>query len=103
MESCLEVMKRLGAELVDPVDLEEKFDETEGEVLYTEFKADLDTYLAGLGADARVRSLKEVIEFNQKNADRVMPFFGQERMLRAEAKGPLTDPAYLQALETNTA
>jgi amidase len=101
MESCLDVMKQLGAELVDPVELEEKFGETELEVLNYEFKADLNAYLAGLGPDARVHSLKEIIEFNEQNADRVMPYFGQERMIQAEAKGPLTDDAYLKALETN--
>lgn len=101
MESCLEAMRHLGAELIDPVELEEKFSETELEVLLYEFKADLNTYLAGLGPDARVHSLKEVIEFNEKNAERVMPYFGQERMIQAEAKGPLTEEAYLKALETN--
>jgi amidase len=94
-------MKQLGAELIDPVDLEEKFSETEMEVLYYEFKADLNDYLAKLGAEAPVHSLKEIIEFNEKNAERAMPYFGQERMLKAEQKGPLTDEAYLKALETN--
>ena len=101
MESCLEVMKQLGAELIDPVELEEKFEETEIEVLHYEFKADLNAYLAGLGPDARVHSMKEIIEFNEKNADKVMPYFGQERMVEAEAKGPLTEEAYLKALEIN--
>jgi len=101
MEACLEIMRGLGAELVDPVELEEKFSETEMEVLLYEFKADLNAYLAELGPEARVHSLKEIIEFNQQNADRVMPYFGQERMLIAEEKGPLTDEAYLKALETN--
>jgi amidase len=101
MESCLLVMKDLGAELIDPVDLEEKFSETEMEVLLYEFKADLNAYLAGLGPQAPVHSLKEIIEFNQQHAAQVMPYFGQERMLQAEAKGPLTDEAYLKALETN--
>ena len=101
METCLEAMKHLGAELVDPVELDEKFGETELEVLYYEFKADLNAYLSGSGADARVHSMKEIIEFNEKYAARVMPYFGQERMLAAEAKGPLTEEAYLKALETN--
>jgi amidase len=65
MESCLEAMQRLGAELVDPVKLEEKFSKTEFEVLKYEFKADLNAYLAGLGPHARVHSMKEIIEFNR--------------------------------------
>jgi len=101
IDSCLQVMKALGAELVDPVELEEKFGETEMEVLLYEFKADLNAYLAALGPDARVHSLKEVIEFNEQNAARVMPYFGQERMIQAEAKGSLSDQAYLKALQTD--
>ena len=101
MESCLEAMKWLGAELIDPVDLEEKFSETEMEVLLYEFKADLNAYLAALGSESPVHSLKEIIEFNQQHAAQAMPYFGQERMLKAEEKGPLTDDAYLKALETN--
>ena len=101
IDSCLQVMKALGAVLVDPVELEEKFGETEMEVLLYEFKADLNAYLAALGPEAHVHSLKEVIEFNEQNADRVMPYFGQERMIQAEAKGPLSDQAYLKALQTD--
>ena len=48
-----------------------------------------------------MHSLKEVIEFNEQNAARVMPYFGQERMIQAEAKGPLSDQAYLKALQTD--
>jgi amidase len=101
METCLKLMQQLGAELIDPIELEEKFSETEIEVLLYEFKADLNSYLAGLGPNERVHSLKEIIAFNEQNAERVMPYFGQERMIQAEAKGPLTEPAYLKALETN--
>jgi amidase len=101
MEACLEAMKGLGAELIDPVDLKEKFSKSEHDVLHYEFKADLNAYLAGLGAEARVHSLKEIIEFNEKNAERVMPYFGQELMIEAEAKGPLTEKAYFKALETS--
>jgi amidase len=65
-----------------------------------EFKAGLNAYLAGLGPDAPVRSLKEVIEFNEKHADTELCWFGQETLILAESKGPLTDPAYLEALAT---
>jgi amidase len=103
MESCLEVMKAHGAEIIDPADIEtkDKSDETEVEVLLYEFKADLNRYLAGLGPQAPVHSLEEIIQFNEANRERVMPYFGQERMLKAQEKGPLTDEAYLKALETN--
>jgi amidase len=94
------VMQSLGAEIIDPVALKMPDDlgEHELEVLLYEFKNDVNAYLASLGASARVKSLKEVIAFNDANSDREMPFFGQELFLRAEAKGPLTSPGYLAAL-----
>ena len=103
MTGLLEEMKRLGAVLVDPADIPTsgKFDDSEFEVLLYEFKADLNTYLAGLGTSAQVHSLKDVIEFNEKNRSREMPFFGQDIMTKAEAKGPLTTKAYLKALQKN--
>jgi len=103
IEACLETMKSLGAELVDPVALasSEKFEKTEVEVLLYEYQADLNAYLANLGRTAKVRSLEEVIRFNEDNWLRVMPYFGQERMEEALAKGPLTSKKYLNALEKN--
>ncbi|HYK20224.1 MAG TPA: amidase [Pyrinomonadaceae bacterium] len=103
MSDLLTEMKKLGAVLVDPADIPTsgKFDDSEFEVLLYEFKADLNAYLAGLGPQAPVRSLKDVIAFNEKNRDREMPYFGQDIMLKAEAKGPLTSKPYLQALQKN--
>jgi amidase len=103
IESCIEEMKRLGAVIIDPANIE-KVDElrkTEIEVLYYEFKADLNKYLSGLGRDVPVRSLEELIAFNEENRDVVMPYFGQERILAAQEKGPLTSKEYLNALDTN--
>jgi len=103
LNDLLAEMKKLGAVLVDPADIptQGKFDDSEFEVLLYEFKTDLNTYLAGLGPQAPVRSLKDVIEFNEKNRDREMPYFGQDIMTKAEAKGPLTSKPYLQALRKN--
>lgn len=103
MKEAIDVMKRLGAVIVDPADMPTagKFDDSEFEVLLYEFKTDLNRYLAGLGAKAPVRSLKEVIEFNERNRDREMPYFGQEIFHKAEAKGPLTERAYRLALRKN--
>jgi amidase len=96
-------MKKLGAVFVDPADIPTsgKFDDSELEVLLYEFKADLNTYLRRLGPGAQVHSLKEVIEFNEKNRDSEMPYFGQDLFIKAEAKGPLTEKKYLQALAKN--
>ena len=87
--------------MIDPADIPTagKFDDSELEVLLYEFKADLNAYLASLGPKAPVRSLKEIIEFNEKNRDKEMPYFGQDLFIKAEAKGPLTDKKYLQALQ----
>jgi amidase len=103
MNDLLAEMKRLGAVLVDPADIPTtgKFDASEFEVLSYEFKADLNKYLAGLGPQAPVRSLQDVIAFNEKNRSREMPYFGQDIMIKAEAKGPLTSKPYLQALRKN--
>jgi len=103
MDACIEEMQRLGAEIVDPANIETagELRDTEFEVLLYEFKTDLNNYLAGLGPDAPVHSLKEIIEFNERNREKVMPYFGQEIMLMAEEKGPLTSEDYLEALQKN--
>lgn len=103
MNEAIEVIKRLGAEVVDPAELPNngKYGDSEFEVLLYEFKADLNKYLAVLGPKAPVRSMKEVIEFNEKNRDREMPWFGQDIMIKAEAKGDLSSPQYKKALAKN--
>ncbi len=103
IEEGIEAMKRQGAEIVDPADIETKgkFDDSEFEVLLYEFKADLNRYLANLGPDAPMHSLKEIIDFNEENREKVMPYFGQEVFTMAEEKGPLSDEDYLEALEKN--
>ncbi len=103
MEQSLDAMKKRGATLIDPADLETfgKFDESELLVFMYELKADLNAYLARLGPNAPVRTLKDVIDFNERNRQKEMPYFGQDLFLKAEAKGPLTEKAYLDALEKN--
>ena len=100
MNERIENLKSLGAVIVDPADIPTsgKFDDSELEVLLYEFKAGLNEYLRRLGPGAPVHSLKEVIQFNEKNRDREMPYFGQDLLIKAEAKGPLTEKKYLQAL-----
>jgi len=94
------VLKSLGAVVIDPVDLSppEALGKDEFQVLLYEFKADLNGYLQGLGADAPAKSLKDVIAFNDAHRDRVMPYFGQEIFLDAETKGPLTTAQYVKVL-----
>lgn len=103
MEEALAAMKGQGAILVDPADIPTlgKFGDSEFDVLLYELKADLNKYLDGLGPNAPVHTLAEIIAFNEKNRDREMPYFGQDIFLKAEAKGPLTEKAYLDALANN--
>jgi amidase len=103
MEQGLDAMKKQGATLIDPADIETlgKFDESELLVFMYELKADLNAYLARLGPNAPVRTLKDIIDFNDLNHQKEMPYFGQDLFLKAEAKGPLTEKAYLEALDKN--
>jgi amidase len=103
MAQALDVMKTSGAELVDPADIDTigKTGKNEDIVLLYELKADLNAYLARLGPNAPVHTLKEVIEFNDKNHQKEMPYFGQDMFLKAEAKGPLTNKEYVDALAEN--
>ena len=101
MEEALTVMKKLGAELIDPVELETqgKFDDAELQVLLYEFKDGLNRYLASLGSAAPHKTLEALIAFNESNRDREMPYFRQEIFLQAQEKGPLTTKEYSDALE----
>jgi amidase len=84
--------------LVDPITLPPGPGASEFEILQYEFKAGLNAYLADLGPDAPVHTLREVIEFNERHAPQEMPWFKQETLLKADAKGPLTDQVYHDAL-----
>jgi amidase len=103
MEQSLDVMKKQGATLVDPADLETlgQFDQSELLVFMYELKADLNAYLARLGPGAPVRTLKNIIDFNDRNRHQEMPYFGQDLFVKAEAKGPLTEKEYVDALTKN--
>ena len=111
VESAIAAMQSAGAVIVDPVDLRPlggspaeftNLGAAETQVLMYEFKAGLNAYLARRGADAEVRSLADLIAFNERNAETEMPYFGQERLLEAETKGPLTEPRYLAALAASS-
>ncbi len=103
INNCIDIIKKRGAIIVDPADIPTagKFDDSELEVLLYEFKTDLNSYLTSLGPAAPVKSLKEIIDFNEQYRDREMPYFGQDLFIRAQAKGPLTDKAYRAALAKN--
>ena len=95
---AVEVMKRLGADVVDDVKLDATYGDAENEVLMYELKADLNSYLA-TRAGMKVKTLADVIEFNDREAGREMAYFGQENFLKAQEKGDLKSKGYLEALE----
>ncbi|MGH9451646.1 MAG: amidase [Terriglobia bacterium] len=99
VNAALDEMKQQGATLIDPVEIAslKRLDGSEGQVLLYEFKADLNKYLAGLGPAAPVHSLADIIQFNERNREREMPYFGQDLFVQAQAKGPLTSKEYLAA------
>ncbi len=103
MEQSLDLMKKQGATLVDPADIPTlgKFDDTELLVFMYELKADLNAYLAQVGPGAPVHTLKDIIAFNESNRQEEMPYFGQDLFVKAEAKGPLTEKEYVDALAKN--
>ena len=97
---AIETLRAQGATVVDPIEVAtEGMGDAEYEVLLFEFRADLNAYFEESGAP--ISSMQELIEFNIGHADDVMPFFGQEHLERAVAKGTLADPAYREALETS--
>jgi len=100
VEAAIDVLRRQGAVIVDPADIPHigEYDDSELLVLLYELKADLAAYLAAWAPGASVKSLADVIAFNEANKSREMPYFGQELFIQAQAKGPLTDPAYRDAL-----
>ncbi len=100
LESSIAVLGEQGGTVVDNIEYEAaKMHDAEYEVLLYEFRTDLNNYLEKSGAP--VKSLADLIAFNDAHAGTVMPIFGQDIFLEAEKKGPLTDPTYLEALETS--
>jgi amidase len=101
IDAAIKVMKDAGAEVIDPVELPGwgNLGGASYEVMLYEFKHGLDAYFRSLGDAAPVKSLADVIEFNWKNADRELRYFGQEILLAAREKKSLEDKAYLEAVE----
>jgi amidase len=100
MEEAIQLMRDKGAEIIDPADIVtiQEIGKYEFEVLLYEFKSDLNRYLSGLPDSVPYRSLQDLIDFNEANPDKEMPWFGQDIFISAQAKGPLTDKAYQSAL-----
>jgi amidase len=100
LKHALDALKHEGATLVDPADIPnmDKVGESEQTVFQYELKAGLAAYFARLGKSAPVRSLKDVIEFNEKHKKREMPYFGQDLFEKSVKKGSLSSYEYQEAL-----
>ena len=102
MDKAIDAMKKAGAVIVDPANIEPKEKgggSAEFQVLLYEFKSGLNKYLETANPKLKVKTLKDIIEFNKEHVAESMPYFGQEILVMAEKKGPLTDKAYKDALE----
>ena len=100
---AIDVMRKQGATVIDPAELATfgKFDDSETLVLNYELKADMNSYLARLGPASPVKTLEDLIDFNNRNAAREMPYFGQDIFVKAQEKGALSSREYIDALEKN--
>jgi amidase len=101
-DTCIATLRDGGATIVDPVELpmHGTSDAAEREVLMYEFKADLNAYLARLPREFPVRSLEDLIRFNDAHAARELALFDQELLRQAQGKGGLEESAYRDARET---
>jgi len=100
---ALKTLQQAGAELVEISDLPgyKSVGDAETIVLSTEFKADVNTYLATTPAAVTSRTLADLIAFNHAHQARELGMFGQELFEKSQATGGLADPAYLTALATS--
>ena len=99
-KQAVEVLRNQGAEIIEKVEFEkhQKWGDPSYQVLLYEFKSDLNKYLQE-HPSAPLKSLEEIIAFNQKNEEKEMPWFSQEIFLQAQEKGDLTSEEYLNALK----
>jgi amidase len=95
-------LKAAGAEVIDPLKIATlgKFTAAQGDVLSFEFKDGLNRYLAEPGRVTPMKTLADLIAFNDAHRAEEMPFFAQEIFLASQARGPLTDKAYVEARTT---
>ena len=99
-ESSVATLQEAGAIIIDDINIDTgEMSEAEYEVLLYEFRDGLNRYLAS--SDAEHESLADIIEFNITNTASVMSIFDQDIFLAAEAKGPLTEQAYLDAKQNS--
>ena len=96
---ALGALREHGAELIDPIKLPSRSDlgSADYQRMLYEFKAGLNAYFATLGPGSSIKRIEDVIDFNERHSTRELQLFGQETLIEAASKGPLTDAAYLEA------
>jgi amidase len=97
-ERALDLMRSLGATLIDPIQPPDtkSINDDELTVLFSEFKVDIEAYLAGLRGTS-MRTVGDLIAFNDANCSDELRYFGQELFHVADATTGLDDPAYREA------
>jgi amidase len=102
LDAAIDVLRKQGATIIDPADLAThgQFDTPEFTVLLHEFKAGINDYLGSLGSAVGVKSLKDLIAFNEREKEKEMPFFGQDIFIKAEATSGLDAEPYRKARQT---
>ncbi|MHC0036178.1 amidase family protein [Pseudoneobacillus sp. C159] len=99
LDAAIQNLIELGAEVIDPVEVPSASRKWGYDVLTYEFKADLNAYLKNLHPSYPIRSLKDVIEFNLENEEKMLKY-GQKILLKSEeTSGTLTEIAYINSLE----
>jgi amidase len=103
LQDAIKTLKSKGAEVVE-IELNKELKtigKNEFTVLLYEFKDGLNQYFGN--ANSKIKTLADVIAFNKQNDVKAMPFFKQETMELAQAKGDLNSKEYLDAVkQTNT-
>lgn len=100
-EQAMEALRKCGAVIIDPIDLGSDQDDLGFAVLLHEFKADLNAYLAKSNPENPIRSVDDLIAFNDLHAETMLKF-GQNLLEQANSKsGKLIERDYVEALERN--
>lgn len=103
LDETIDVLRRAGATVIDEeIEFDRQIGQKSYEAMLYEFKDGLRSYFATLGADAPLKTLADVIAFNESNADRELLYFDQSILHAAEEKGPLTEEAYAKARKEAT-
>jgi len=101
IEKAIKKMRELGATIIDPTDFTiiNDLQDPEYEVLLYDFKHDINEFLKNNVPDDFPQTLNELIQYNNQNKSKIMPYFSQEIFKMAEEKGPLSSEEYKTALE----